>query len=130
MEEERRLAFVGYTRAEQRLYLTEAEGFSEAYGFRFPSRFIFDVDDNILDYKVELSDSLKQKSRNYIEESDKNLEKMEALIDLSPGDKVTHNILGNGKILEIDSAKKTYLIQFENIQTPRKMSFKAPIKKL
>ena len=130
MEEERRLAFVGYTRAEQRLYLTEAEGFSEAYGFRFPSRFIFDVDDCFLDYKVELSDSLKQKSRNYIEESDKNLEKMEALIDLSPGDKVTHNILGNGKILEIDSAKKTYLIQFENIQTPRKMSFKAPIKKL
>ena len=130
MEEERRLAFVGYTRAEQRLYLTEAEGFSEAYGFRFPSRFIFDVDDCFLDYKVELSDSLKQKSRNYIEESDKNLEKMEALIDLSPGDKVTHNILGNGKILEIDSVKKTYLIQFENIQTPRKMSFKAPIKKL
>ena len=55
---------------------------------------------------------------------------METLIDLSPGDKVTHNILGNGKILEIDSVKKTYLIQFENIQTPRKMSFKAPIKKL
>ena len=55
---------------------------------------------------------------------------MTELSGLSVGNKVSHNILGKGEILEIDSAKKNYLIQFENIQTPRKMSFKAPIHKI
>ena len=43
MEEERRLAFVAVTRAQKLLYLTEAEGFSEHAGGRYPSRFIFDI---------------------------------------------------------------------------------------
>ena len=48
MEEERRLAFVAYTRAERQLYLTESEGSASGYGFRFPSSFIFNVDKKYL----------------------------------------------------------------------------------
>lgn len=130
MEEERRLAFVAYTRAENKLYLSEAEGFSQTIGFRYPSRFIFDVDMNFIDFKVELNQSIIEKSRIYIEDSQKNLQKMTALSEFKSGDKIKHNILGKGTIIEVDLLKKTYLIQFDEISTPRKMSFKAQVQKL
>lgn len=129
MEEERRLAFVAFTRAKNKLFLSEAEGFSEPLGFRYPSRFIFDIDSQLLDFKVELSDTVKEKSRIHIEEIDKILEKKTALSQFSPGDKILHKILGKGTIIEVDLLKKTYLIQFDEISTPRKMTFKAPIQK-
>lgn len=44
MEEERRLAFVAMTRAEDGLYLTEAEGFTHKGTPRYPSRFLLDID--------------------------------------------------------------------------------------
>jgi len=128
MEEERRLAFVAFTRAEKKLFLTEAEGFSEGFGFRFPSRFIFDIDRSLLDFKVELSDSLVQKSRNYIEGFDKNLEKLSSMKGIRTGGRVVHSILGEGTVIEIDEQKKTYLIKFDGIPTARKMSFKAPLR--
>ena len=53
MEEERRLAFVAVTRAQKVLYLTEAEGNTQGFGFRFPSRFIFNIDKRHLEYLVE-----------------------------------------------------------------------------
>ena len=43
MEEERRLAFVAMTRAEKRLYLTEAEGRNFDGSPRYPSRFLLDI---------------------------------------------------------------------------------------
>lgn len=130
MEEERRLGFVAFTRAMDRLYLTEAEGISTTNGFRFPSRFIFDVDRNLLNYAVELPEHLLKKSRIEIEESEAKLEKLSKLSGLSVGDKVSHNILGVGQILEIDDTKHVYTVKFENVTTPRKMSFKAPLEKL
>ena len=43
MEEERRLAFVAMTRAEKRLYLSEAKGRNIDGSPRYPSRFLLDV---------------------------------------------------------------------------------------
>ena len=50
MEEERRLAFVAMTRAEKRLYLSEAEGRNLDGSPRFPSRFVLDIDDSLLEH--------------------------------------------------------------------------------
>lgn len=130
MEEERRLAFVAFTRAQKQLYLTEAQGMNHGVGYRFPSRFIFDVDKGLLKYEKELPDELVHDAKNYIEESNETLKKMAATADLKVGDKVSHGILGNGIITEIDSNAHTYTVQFEGILTPRKMSFKAPLKKM
>ena len=129
MEEERRLAFVAFTRAKDRLYLTEAEGTKQAIGFRFPSRFIFDVDKSLLHYEVELPENLVQNTKRYIDDSNSFLSKMTSLASLKEGDRVVHGILGTGTIKEIDETKHTYTVQFDNIPTPRKMSFKAPLKK-
>ncbi|WP_022932653.1 ATP-dependent helicase [Treponema bryantii] len=129
MEEERRLAFVAVTRAQKELYLTEAEGFSQHAGGRYPSRFIFDIDRPLLNYEVELPPQLVAKTKLYIQESDSILAKKAELADLAVGDTVEHKILGRGTIIEIDQTAATYTVQFEKVATPRKMSFKAPLTK-
>ena len=127
MEEERRLAFVAVTRAQKLLYLTEAEGFSQVSGSRYPSRFIFDIDRPLLNYEVELPKQLIAKTKLYVQESQTKLQKKAELAGLAKGDTVEHGILGRGIVLEIDETAGTYTIQFEKTATPRKMSFKAPL---
>ena len=130
MEEERRLAFVAVTRAQHRLFLTEAEGFSEHAGGRYPSRFIFDIDKPLLKYEVELPAQLVAKTNNYIKEMDSVLQKKSDMAVLNEGDLVEHKILGKGTVVGIDRTAAVYTIKFDAVSTPRKMSFKAPIKKL
>ena len=130
MEEERRLAFVAVTRAQKQLYLTEAEGFSQHAGGRYPSRFIFDIDKELLNYEVELPPQLVAKTKLYIQESDSILAKKAELADLAEGDVVEHKILGRGTIIAIDQTAATYTVKFEKVATPRKMSFKAPLRKV
>ncbi len=131
MEEERRLAFVAFTRAKDRLFLTDSEA-SEAtpgFGFRYPSRFIFDVEKKFLHYEHELPEQLARSAKEFISYSDSALEKRTALADLVAGDRVRHTILGIGTVVEVDDAKKQYTIAFDGMATPRKLSFKAPLKK-
>ena len=130
MEEERRLCFVAFTRAMDRLYLTEAEGTLKGFGYRYPSRFIFDVDKKLLDYKTEIPERLVQNAYHNIEESENYLEKISALSVLQEGDKVLHGILGNGIVLSVDQTKHIYTVHFEGMPTPRQMSFKAPLEKV
>ena len=130
MEEERRLAFVAVTRAREQLFLSEAEGFSQVSGGRYPSRFIFDIDRPLLNYEKELPEQLIAKTKTYIRETNNVLQKKGALADLEPGDSVEHKILGRGTVQEVNHTAGTYTIKFENIETPRKMSFKAPLKKI
>lgn len=130
MEEERRLAFVAYTRAQNRLYLTDAEGTVQGFGFRYPSRFIFDVEKKYLDYEVELPENLVRRSTVEIQQSEEKLEKLSKLSGLQKGDRVQHNILGKGEILEIDETAHIYTVKFDSVATPRKMSFKATLTKI
>ena len=66
MEEERRLAFVAMTRAEKRLYLSEAEGRNLDGSPRFPSRFVLDIDDTLLENNNKTDDCLIRDERDYI----------------------------------------------------------------
>lgn len=127
MEEERRLCFVAFTRAQKQLILTEAEGTSQGIGFRFPSRFIFDTEKKNLEYLVELPENLLRSSKRYIDDSEEILQKKEKLSGLKEGDKVKHNILGEGIVLKVDETKHVYTILFSGMTTPRNMSFKAPL---
>ena len=129
MEEERRLAFVAVTRAQKQLYITEAEGTNQGFGFRFPSRFIFDINKRFLHYQVELPEHLVKNARRYIEDSDLMLSKLSLLSGLHQNDRVIHGVLGKGTITQVDETKHVYTIKFDSIPTPRKMSFKAPLKK-
>ena len=43
---------------------------------------------------------------------------------LPPGRRVRHRVFGPGTVLEADSGKSAYLVQFDGMDTPRQISFR------
>lgn len=127
MEEERRLAFVALTRAEKALYLSDAEGRNFDGSYRYPSRFIFNIDKSLIEYTEELSDDLLSECNWKISNSEKTLKVLAAALSFEIGDRVVHNILGAGEVVDINRNKSAYIIKFEKIPTLRNISFKAKL---
>lgn len=128
MEEERRLCFVAVTRAKDKLFISERSGFNLSANQLYPSRFILDMK-NSLDFPKKPAETLIKRTENYIGENNKIIESAEIAQNLKAGDKITHAVFGKGEILEIDEIKKFYIIKFDGITTPRKISFKAKVEK-
>ena len=130
MEEERRLAFVAATRAQRGLYITEPEGKNNEGSFRYPSRFIFNVDKGLIHYVKELDPALLDETKRIIESSERSLAG-EALSQIMiVGTRVHHDIMGDGEIVDINRDKKCYVIAFDELSTNRKISFKAKLQKI
>ena len=43
------------------------------------------------------------------------------------GDRVTHAAFGSGRVLAVDSQKRAYEVAFDDLDTPRTISFKAKL---
>ena len=127
MEEERRLAFVAFTRAEKALFLTDAEGRNLDGSFRYPSRFIFNVDKTLLTYTNELDDNLICETNWNISNSERILESPYAKLPFKSGDRIVHSIMGAGEVVDVDRNNAAYLIKFDDLATRRKISFKAKL---
>ncbi len=100
LEEERRLAYVSFTRAKERLYLTDTSSFSFVLeGNKTPSRFIKEIDEEYINHvdakpkKSLIFDTLNE----YVKEN--NAPK----INYKKGDLVTHAMFGDGVVLGIDN---------------------------
>jgi DNA helicase-2/ATP-dependent DNA helicase PcrA len=124
MEEERRLAFVAVTRAKQGLYLSDSEGRNLDGSFRIPSRFVLDVDRQYIDHVPELPANLLGDARLRIELSQKTLAAASEEPMFRAGAHVRHPILGPGEILDVDLARRAYLVRFQAVQTPRAITFR------
>jgi DNA helicase-2/ATP-dependent DNA helicase PcrA len=125
MEEERRLAFVAVTRARKGLYLSESEGRNLDGSARYPSRFILDMDQALLDYVIPPREELLQETRKYVELSDLRLRAEDSPNIFSAGQRVVHALFGVGTVVEADLVKKSHIIQFDQMDTPRAISFRA-----
>ena len=130
MEEERRLAFVAMTRAEKALYLSDNEGRNVDGSSRVPSRFIFDIDRPLLQYTAELRESLVKEAKDHIRFTERQLSAAAQGPSFSVGDRVAHAIFGKGTIREIDPDAAVYKIQFDEIATPRTISFRVPVRRV
>lgn len=130
MEEERRLAFVAMTRAKKRLYLSEARGRNLDGSPRYPSRFILDIDQNLLEYAQKPEEGLIKEAREYIELSSRYLMEDEAPAHYPVGQKIMHKIFGPGTIVDVDLQKSAYAILFDGMETPRTISFRVKLEKL
>ena len=129
MEEERRLAFVAMTRAEKRLYLSESEGRNLDGSPRYPSRFILDIDPDLLEYTAPPRDGLIRDAREYIAVSEKFLPGEERKAEFDVGQRVHHSILGKGTVNAVDTEKSAYLVKFDSLETPRRISFRVKLEK-
>ncbi len=127
MEEERRLAFVALTRAMDGLYMSGADGRNHDGSMRYPSRFVLDIDKEYVDLYKPLKEGLIKEARDYIDVTESMMDR-EAMLDTMPvGTKVKHMVFGEGKIMDIDTEKKAYVIKFDNVITPRTISLKVKL---
>lgn len=132
LEEERRLAFVAVTRAEKRLYLSAAGGVNFDESVKYPSRFLLDIDENLLEYANQISDTEKQDAIDYIKDMESLMERtVEEKTSLyHKGDKVEHKVFGTGQIISVDADMAVYIIQFDKMNTLRKISTRVVLKKI
>jgi DNA helicase-2/ATP-dependent DNA helicase PcrA len=122
MEEERRLMYVGMTRAREELYLSYAVE-RNLYGGRqhnAPSRFLSDIDSTILSQ----SPSFETASSNFMAAS----EEVHYIPELNEGDAVKHQLFGMGTVMEIEG--ETATIYFKGKGAKRLNIAFAPLEKL
>ena len=100
IEEERRLCYVGLTRAKERLVLTHALGRTlwGVRGYNLPSRFL----DELPQTEVERERLRPASWSGYRSASSPAPERREEWPDLSTGDSVRHATLGEGVVTRIE----------------------------
>ena len=125
MEEERRLAFVAMTRAEQGLYLSDAGGRNYEDTSRFPSRFILDIDPKYLAFVTEPDPKLIEKAKNNIKKIDRGFLPDDDELNLKAGDRVRHRVFGYGTIEKIDREEEAVFVKFDNLDTVRAIALRA-----
>ena len=130
MEEERRLAFVALTRAEKGLYLSEADGRNFDGTPRYPSRFLLDIDRNLLAFTRPPEEGLIRAARDYIGHSQTYLPETDGNMAFSVGQRVKHILFGSGTVLDVDMDKGAHVVQFDEMETPRKISFRAKLERI
>jgi DNA helicase-2/ATP-dependent DNA helicase PcrA len=128
MEEERRLAYVAYTRAGNALFLSDAEGVNYDGSYRYPSRFIFNVEKTFLNYTVELEERLIGDANFYIEQNEMKLQGNNERFQVD--DIIRHSVFGVGKIVGINEEISSYVIQFDQMETTRSISFRIRLERV
>lgn len=124
MEEERRLAFVGITRAQKRLFLSEAFGRSFDGSPRYPSRFLLDIDQSLLDFDEIPTAGLIEEARAFIVGRQSALEALERGPAFQKGQRVSHRVFGLGTILAVDEGQHVYVVKFDEMATTRHIAFR------
>lgn len=142
LEEERRLAYVGVTRARSRLYVTRATVRSAwgAPAYNPPSRFLDEIPESVIEWRrlgmptfssafvprpvqttfgsASVSARAKQRSRT--------------VVSLAPGDRVVHDSFGMGTVVAVDGAgdKAVASVDFGSGGIKRLLLRYAPVEKL
>lgn len=119
LEEERRMAYVACTRAERGLYISDAEGLNYDDSFRYPSRFIFNIDREAIDYVNELPQRLVDDTKSYIAANESRYMPLDT--ELKPGDRVRHKVFGEGTITGIRGDIGCYVVKFDRVETERNL---------
>lgn len=112
LEEERRLMYVAITRAQDKLFLSDAEGYNfQTASERYPSRFLTEIEPSLLKIEGKLDSSLIEGSKALSREIDREI----GIIipqGLERGQKVMHTYLGEGTIQEISQDGRTARVRF------------------
>ena len=127
MEEERRLAFVAMTRAKKGLYLSEAGGRNFDGSPRYPSRFLLEIEQGLLTFLGVPKEEWIREAKEYIGRSwPYQLENVNSQV-FPVGQRVRHAMFGMGTVLNVDMDKGGHVVQFDQMQTPRRISFRAKL---
>ena len=140
IEEERRLAYVGITRAEKELYISNATtrtvfGRTSSY---LPSRFIDEIPEELVDglrAKRKVPDDIKRHVPQHMSVTSRPVTKPivrnEVIADWNIGDTAIHSKWGNGKVINVagEGAGMKLTIEFPTQGVREVMAKFAPVKK-
>ena len=118
LEEERRLCYVAFTRARDRLFLSDAAGTGYDGAFRYPSRFLFNAEKENVDYAVPLEPGLEEKTRSIVRETEDLGEQQSVPADVV-GKRVRHPAFGQGTVIGVPREGQGLIVQFDAVVTPR-----------
>jgi DNA helicase II / ATP-dependent DNA helicase PcrA len=104
LAEERRLAYVGITRAEQRLYLTRAVARTwwGRPAYHKQSRFLTDVPENLIEWRRDATAAAQPASERLARRPGVQALGNRPVPSLSPGDRVNHDSYGLGTVLSVE----------------------------
>jgi DNA helicase-2/ATP-dependent DNA helicase PcrA len=133
LEEERRLAYVGLTRAQERLYLTRAE-YRSAWGapnYNPPSRFLSEIPETLIDWR-QRTFATKPKFVQSTPTPRATGKKSATTISLNIGDRVAHDTFGMGTVVKIsgEGDRTEATINFGQLGEKRLLLRYAPVEKL
>jgi DNA helicase-2/ATP-dependent DNA helicase PcrA len=135
IEEERRLAYVGLTRAEKRLYISRAE-YRLTFGsprYNPASRFLDEIPAELIEWKNEtrssFSTSALKKSRLPSEPPPRATGKKSTAMELAVGQRVSHDTFGLGTVVALagDGDKAEATINFGQYGDKRLLLRYAPV---
>ncbi|MDP9220949.1 MAG: DNA helicase PcrA [Actinomycetota bacterium] len=140
LEEERRLAYVGVTRARERLYLSRA-GVRSAWGapqYNPPSRFLDEIPEPLVDWRRSETSALRPSGGNtpaiarLAQRPGVRSPGNRPVIHLEPGDKVTHDSFGLGTVVRVEGAGESAMahVDFRDQGIKRLLLRYAPVEKL
>ena len=143
LEEERRLAYVGITRARQRLYVTRAVTRS-AWGtpaFNPPSRFLEEIPDEVIEWRRAEPVGRSPLAGGYGSSPSNSSAALRLgdrvigtgpVLSLSPGERVTHQKFGLGTVVSTSGSgdKAEATIDFGSAGVKRLLLRYAPVEKL
>ena len=118
LEEERRLCYVAFTRAKDRLFLSDAAGTNYDGSFRYPSRFIFNAEKENLEYAVPLDPQLEEQAMQQILRTESPQCRQEQPCE-QIGKRVLHPVFGEGTVIGIPKGQDGTIVQFDSMITPR-----------
>ncbi len=118
LEEERRLCYVAFTRAKDRLFLSDAAGNNYDGSFRYPSRFLFNAEKENVDYSVPLDPDLEEKALAQIRQTE-DLGPRPAQTSELVGKRVLHAVFGEGTVVGVPRGQEGVIVQFDAMVTPR-----------
>lgn len=118
LEEERRLCYVAYTRAKERLFLSDATGSNYDGSFRYPSRFIFNSEKVNLEYAVPLDPSIEERALEQIRKTQWGECDTKQPAE-SVGRRVLHPVFGEGSVIGVPREQEGIIVQFDSMVTPR-----------
>ena len=129
MEEERRLAFVAVTRAEKGLYLSDSGGRNLDGSYRYPSRFLLDIDQKCLERRNEPEERFLRRAKEEIAWKEREMDVQRAP-RFPAGTRVEHPVFGCGTVTEVREDEGVYLVRFDSLETERSIRFRAALMKV
>jgi DNA helicase-2/ATP-dependent DNA helicase PcrA len=140
IEEERRLAYVGLTRAEKRLYISRAE-YRSSWGsptYNPASRFLDEIPEGVIEWRNQggtsssVSASLTRKPRVATTAPPRATGKKSTAMQLAVGERVSHDTFGLGTVVAIagEGDKSEATINFGQYGEKRLLLRYAPVEKL